>query len=67
MRICYINDCTGFVNAAPCCLDCPEKETCPDRCSRKESTYCVGVMREADSGAKAEGVNGQEHYQDQQC
>lgn len=67
MRICYINDCTGFVDVTPCCLDCPEKETCPDRCSRKESTYCVGVMREADSGAKAEGVNGQEHYQDQQC
>ena len=67
MRICYINDCTGFKGVAPCCLDCPEKETCPDRCSRKESIHCVGVMREADSGAKAEGVNGREHYQDQQC
>ena len=44
MRTCLINDCTGFVGIAPCCLDCPEKEQCPDRCQKSETTFCVGVI-----------------------
>lgn len=65
MRLCYINDCTGFVGTAPCCLDCPEREACPDRCSRTESVYCVGVMEETASGAKAEVTDGRTHHNDQ--
>ena len=44
MRICLINDCTGFVGAAPCCLDCEERQQCPDRCPKSETTFCVGVI-----------------------
>ena len=46
MRTCLINDCTGFVGIAPCCMDCPEREQCPDRCPRTETTFCVGVMND---------------------
>lgn len=46
MRTCLINDCTGFVGIAPCCLDCPEREQCPDRCPVTETTYCVGVIED---------------------
>ena len=48
MRMCLINDCTGFVGAAPCCLDCAERQQCPDKCQRAATTYCVGVMKEDD-------------------
>ena len=44
MKTCLINDCTGFVAPAPCCLDCSERDVCPDRCPRTETTYCVGVI-----------------------
>ena len=44
MRTCLINDCTGFVAPAPCCLDCDDRDICPDRCPRSETTYCVGVL-----------------------
>lgn len=44
MRTCLINDCTGFVAPAPCCLDCPERDVCPDRCPKTETIYCVGVI-----------------------
>ena len=44
MKTCLINDCTGFVAPAPCCLDCRERDVCPDRCPKKETTYCVGVI-----------------------
>ena len=43
-RICLINDCTGFVDVAPCCLDCAERQQCPDRCPKSETTFCVGVF-----------------------
>ena len=39
-----INDCTGFKNVAPCCLDCPEHDRCPDRCHKTDTIYCVGVL-----------------------
>ena len=48
MKQCLINDCTGFVGVAPCCLDCEDREQCPDRCPRSETTYCVGVIEEND-------------------
>ena len=44
MRTCLINDCTGFVGIAPCCLDCPEHDKCPDRCHKTDTIYCVGVL-----------------------
>ena len=44
MRTCLINDCTGFVAPAPCCLDCGERDVCPDRCPKTETIYCVGVI-----------------------
>ena len=46
MRTCLINDCTGFVGVAPCCLDCGERDVCPDRCPKTETIYCVGVIED---------------------
>jgi len=46
MRMCLINDCTGFVGVAPCCLDCAERQRCPDKCPRTETTFCVGVIND---------------------
>ena len=46
MRMCLINDCTGFENVAPCCLDCDDRDICPDRCPRSATTYCVGVIED---------------------
>jgi hypothetical protein len=43
-RMCLINDCTGFVGVAPCCLDCADRQRCPDKCPRTETTFCVGVL-----------------------
>ena len=53
MRICLINDCTGFKSPAPCCLDCEERQQCPDRCHRKESIFCVGVIEDDSKGISA--------------
>lgn len=44
MRTCLINDCTGYVSPAPRCLDCSERDVCPDRCPKTETIYCVGVI-----------------------
>ena len=52
MRKCVLNDCTGFDTVAPCCLDCPDHDICPDRCSRSDATFCVGVL----DGGKHESV-----------
>ena len=46
MRMCLINDCTGFQGIAPCCLDCSERDRCPDRCPKTETIYCVGVIED---------------------
>jgi hypothetical protein len=48
-RMCLINDCTGFVGVAPCCLDCAERQRCPDKCPRTETTFCVGVLDDKDT------------------
>lgn len=48
MRICLLNDCDNFQTYRPCCLDCEERQRCPERCQRKETTFCVGLM-EGDS------------------
>ena len=53
MRTCLLNDCTGFVGVAPCCLDCPEHDRCPDRCPRSETTYCVGVLENDQDKSRA--------------
>lgn len=55
MRTCLINDCTGFVGIAPCCLDCGDRDICPDRCPRNDTVYCVGVL-EDDSKRVSETV-----------
>lgn len=46
MRMCLINDCTGFKAPAPCCLDCDQRDQCPDRCHKKESVFCIGVIED---------------------
>lgn len=43
---CLINDCTGFEAVAPCCLHCDQREQCPDRCPKTETTFCVGLIEE---------------------
>lgn len=45
MRRCVINDCNcNSPDPAPCCLDCGDRDICPDRCPRTETTFCVGVL-----------------------
>ena len=45
MRLCVINDCNcNNPDPAPCCLDCRERDVCPDRCPKTETIYCVGVI-----------------------
>lgn len=46
VKKCLINDCTGFEGIAPCCLHCDQREQCPDRCPKSETTFCVGVIEE---------------------
>ena len=58
MRTCLINDCTGFVGIAPCCLDCSERDRCPDRCQKTETIYCVGVI---DNDGKRISASVQKH------
>jgi len=48
MRKCLLNDCTGFVAPAPCCLDCDDRDICPDRCHKTTTIYCVGVIEDHD-------------------
>ena len=48
-RMCLINDCNCNEHGpAPCCLDCSERDRCPDRCQRVETTFCVGVLNDND-------------------
>jgi hypothetical protein len=45
-----INDCNcNEHDPAPCCLDCSERDRCPDRCHKKETVYCVGVIETNDT------------------
>ena len=45
MRMCLINDCNiNSRSPAMCCLDCPDRKRCPDKCPRTETTFCVGVL-----------------------
>ena len=53
MKTCLINDCTGFVAPAPCCLDCSERDVCPDRCPKTETTFCVGVIEEGEEDGRS--------------
>lgn len=47
MRRCVINDCNcNSQEPAPCCLDCGDRDICPDRCPKKEITFCVGVIED---------------------
>jgi len=53
-RMCLINDCNiNEPEPAPCCLDCEERQQCPDRCHRKESIFCVGVIEDDSKGISA--------------
>ena len=56
MKSCMINDCTGFDTVAPCCLDCPKRIECPDRCPRKEAVFCVSATEEKDDARRKGGV-----------
>ena len=53
MRTCLINDCTGFQGVAPCCLDCSERDVCPDRCYKTDTIYCVGVIEHDQDKSRA--------------
>ena len=45
MRRCLINDCNcNNPEPAPCCLDCDDRDVCPDRCHKTTTIYCVGVI-----------------------
>ena len=47
MRQCVINDCNcNNPDPAPCCLDCSERDVCPDRCPKTETIYCVGMIED---------------------
>ena len=41
MRMCWINDCTGFVGIAPCCFDCEDRTVCPDKCHNTKPCNAV--------------------------
>lgn len=56
MRRCILNDCTGFKSIALCCLDCPERTICPDRCQKSETTFCVGLIEENDDKDKSRTI-----------
>ena len=46
MRQCVLNDCNCNEPhiPAPCCLDCDDRDICPDRCPKTNTVYCVGVL-----------------------
>lgn len=45
MRKCLLNDCNcNGTDPAPCCLDCPDRTVCPDRCHKTTTIYCIGVI-----------------------
>lgn len=50
MRRCLINDCNiNEPEPALCCLDCGDRDICPDRCPRSEDTFCgVGVIYDSE-------------------
>lgn len=50
MRRCLINDCNiNDPKPALCCLDCGDRDICPDRCPKTETTFCVGVIDDKDT------------------
>ena len=54
MKTCLINDCNcNEPNPAPCCLDCSERDVCPDRCQKTETTFCVGVIEEGEEDGRS--------------
>ena len=58
MRMCLINDCNiNSREPAMCCLDCHDRQQCPDKCPRTETTYCVGVLKEDDCKGISEKNN----------
>ena len=51
MRRCVLNDCNiNEPDPAPCCLDCDDRDICPDRCPKSNTTYCVGVIENDGKG-----------------
>ena len=45
MRRCVLNDCNiNEPDPALCCLDCFDREQCPDKCPRTSTTYCTGLI-----------------------
>ena len=57
MRKCWINDCTGFIGKAPCCLDCDEHDHCPDRCSMVDTVGCGGLSSDGKGILKTDNQN----------
>lgn len=58
MRRCALNDCNiNEPDPALCCLDCTDRERCPDRCPKTETTFCVGVLKEDDCKGISEKNN----------
>jgi hypothetical protein len=47
MRRCLLNDCNcNSQEPAMCCLDCGDRFVCPDRCPKRETDCCVGVIED---------------------
>lgn len=42
---CALNDCNDNHGLSRCCFYCEEKK-CPDRCKKKELTFCIYLMKE---------------------
>ena len=41
-----------------CCLDCPDRQQCPDKCPRTETTFCVGVIEEGEEDGADQQTGG---------
>lgn len=50
MTMCLLNDCEGLKRVAPCCLECVERDRCPDRCHKTENTFCIGAIEDDGKG-----------------
>lgn len=42
---CALNDCNDNHGLSSCCFYCEDKR-CPDRCKKKELTFCIYLMKE---------------------
>lgn len=52
-----INDCNiNDPEPALCCLDCEDRDICPDRCPKSETVFCIGVIETNDEQRVADEI-----------